>query len=235
MNDARLGKIYSSLSARELARLKLQLFKNGQSEDLRFQSATAGAQAFEYWQLIGLLRATDAELGWYLLHLRERVRVIQQRWAMVAVFHWALQMESLSLFAEFGMTPRSASMGKAHDGLLALLRRGPALPFGGASPVDASRMTEMVRRIVESVATLVEEAWADLLAVDETLVRVAESFDGEEPLHPDLRELLDETRTALTEIHEALARDGLELDLPVAPAERTLDALLAIIAKEAKR
>ena len=32
MNDARLSKIYSSLSARELARLKLQLFKNGQPE-----------------------------------------------------------------------------------------------------------------------------------------------------------------------------------------------------------
>ncbi len=56
MNEARLGKIYSSLSARELARLKLQLFKNGQPEDLRFQSATSGAQGFEYWQLIGLLR-----------------------------------------------------------------------------------------------------------------------------------------------------------------------------------
>jgi hypothetical protein len=65
---------------------------------------------------------------------------------------------------------------------------------------------------------------------------VAEGFDGQEPLHLELREVLDETRTALTEIHEALARDGLlELDLPVATAERTLDALLAIIAKEAKR
>ncbi len=235
MNDARLGKIYSSLSARELARLKLQLFKNGQPEDLRFQSATSGAQAYEYWQLIGLLRATDGELGWYLLHLRERVRVIQQRWAMVAVFHWALQMESLSLFAEFGMTPRSASMGKAHDGLLALLRRGPVLPFGGEPPLDASQMTEMVRRIMESVATLVRQAWADLLAVDDTLSRIAERFDGEEPLHPELRELLDETRAVLMEIHEGLAQDGPALDLPVTPAERTRDALLAIIAREAKR
>ena len=141
MNDARLGRIYSTLSAKELALLKLQLFKNGQQEDLRFQSATAGAQAFEYWQLVGLLRATDGELGWYLLHLRERVRVIQQRWAMVSVFHlWALQVDELFLFAEFEMKPKSASMGKAQDGLAALLARGPVLPFGGeprSPPTDS--------------------------------------------------------------------------------------------------
>jgi hypothetical protein len=36
-------------------------------------------------------------------------------------------------------------------------------------------------------------------------------------------------------IHEELAQEGLALELPAVPAERTLDALLAIIAKEAKR
>ncbi len=87
-------------------------------------------------------------------------------------------------------------------------------------------MTEMVRAIMESVATLVGDAWADFAAVDETLSQIAESFDGEEPLHPDLRELLDETRAVLLEIHQELARDGLSLDLPAAPAERTRDALM---------
>ncbi len=121
MNDARLDKIYSSLSAKELALLKIRLFKNGQPEDLRLQSATSGAQAFEYWPLIGLLHATDAEIGWYLLHLRERARVIQQRWATVSVFRlWALQADALFAFAEFELKPKSAIMGKAQDRLVAL-------------------------------------------------------------------------------------------------------------------
>jgi len=56
--------------------------------------------------------------------------------------------------------------------------------------------------------------------VEMVLEEVAQEFDGEDPLLPPVREVLDKTHQDLVELHSSLPHADVEVDLPEPDEER---------------
>jgi hypothetical protein len=88
-------------------------------------------------------------------------------------------------------------------------------------------VTERQERWDEPMAALAESlregapwCWQELRAVEMVLEEVAQEFDGEDPLLPPVREVLDKTRQGLLELHPLLDFVDVEADLPEPDEER---------------
>jgi hypothetical protein len=80
------------------------------------------------------------------------------------------------------------------------------------------------------VAADLTRAWGELLALEEVIRKTAEHFGGDEPIHPDARELLDKVKATTLMLVEDLKSD-FDLVLPDRPDESTLRWLSARIGK----
>ena len=110
------------------------------------------------------------------------------------------------------------------------------LSLKGSSGItlEDPRLARLSEAITETVAAELTELWSELLALDEVVREVGEKFDGEEPLHPECRALLDTTRERVLALAKALPPSFGELILPPEPAPRVRHALAAIIEQEAR-
>ena len=89
------------------------------------------------------------------------------------------------------------------------------------------RVTDRQERWDEAMAALrqslregVPWCWQELRAVEMVLAEVAEEFDGEDPLVPAVREVLDKTRQDLVELHPLLSFVDVEVELTEPDEER---------------
>lgn len=103
----------------------------------------------------------------------------------------------------------------------------------GADSLDP-RLPELAEAITETIAAELCATWAELLALDEVVLEVTGQFDGEEPLHPEARTLLDETKESVIALAKDLPPPFGELILPTEPAPQVRRALAAIIEQEAR-
>ncbi len=102
------------------------------------------------------------------------------------------------------------------------------------SALDDPRLDGLPEALTETVAAELTALWAELLALDAVVREVADQFDGEEPLHPGCRALLDETKLAVASLAGNLPQTFGELLLPTEPAARVREALATIIEREAR-
>ena len=109
-----------------------------------------------------------------------------------------------------------------------------ALMGSPGSALDDPRLEGLSAAITTTVAAELTELWAELLALDEVIREVGEQFDGEEPLHPGCRALLDETKLAVASLAGNLPQTFGELLLPTEPSSQVREALAAIIQQEAR-
>jgi hypothetical protein len=89
------------------------------------------------------------------------------------------------------------------------------------------RVTERQERWEEAMAALRESlregipwCWQELRAAETVLAEVAEEFNGEDPLLPPVREVLDKTHQDLVELHPLLSFVDVEVELPEPDEER---------------
>jgi hypothetical protein len=89
------------------------------------------------------------------------------------------------------------------------------------------QVTERQERWDEAMAALREGlregvpwCWQELRAAETALAEVAEEFNGEDPLLPPVREVLDKTHQDLVELHPLLSFVDVEVDLPEPDEER---------------
>ena len=67
----------------------------------------------------------------------------------------------------------------------------------------------------EGIRLWLVSLWQELRAIDIVLQEVADEFDGEDPLRPIMRGIVEKTRGKLTRLHELLAAvRPLELEEP---------------------
>jgi hypothetical protein len=82
------------------------------------------------------------------------------------------------------------------------------------------RWDEAMAGLAGSLREGVPWCWQELRAVETVLDEVAEEFDGEDPLLPQVREVLDKTRQGLLELHPLLGFVDVDADLPEPDEER---------------
>ena len=82
------------------------------------------------------------------------------------------------------------------------------------------RWDEAMAALAESLREGVPWCWQELRAVETVLDEVAEEFDGEDPLLPPVREVLDKTHQDLVELQPLLRFVDADCDLPEPDEER---------------
>jgi hypothetical protein len=92
-------------------------------------------------------------------------------------------------------------------------------PFGegGLDEMRESVKTVLVRGIVDR--------WDDLVATEAVLEEIAADFDNEDPLKPQTRSALDESKQRLLRIRDELKEHGVEIEL-LLPSEAATQASL---------
>ena len=89
------------------------------------------------------------------------------------------------------------------------------------------RVTELQERWDEAMAALAESlkegvpwCWQEVRAAEVVLEEVAQEFDGEDPLVPAVRRILDKTRQDLIDLKPLLRFVDVEVELPELDEER---------------
>jgi hypothetical protein len=119
----------------------------------------------------------------------------------------------------------------------ARLRAQQAIAASPASPIQEAleesvgyRVTDRKERWDEAMAALRERlredtpwCWQELRAVETVLEEVAREFDGEDPLLPPVRNVLDKAHQELAELPTMLTAVDVEVELPEPDEERVAD------------
>jgi hypothetical protein len=82
------------------------------------------------------------------------------------------------------------------------------------------RWDEAMAALRQSLRERIPWCWQELRAVETVLDEVAEEFNGEDPLLPPVRQVLDKTRQDLVELQPLLGFVDAEVDLPELDEER---------------
>jgi len=85
------------------------------------------------------------------------------------------------------------------------------------------RWDEAMAALAESLREGVPWCWQELRAAEMVLGEVAVEFDGEDPLVPAVRRILDKTHQDLVELQPLLAMVDVEVDLPEPDEERVAE------------
>ena len=126
------------------------------------------------------------------------------------------------------------------EALWELAKRAPSWPPAAmatppAPPEGQPRTAALGRVLTLLVAAELTEVWGELLALEQIVQERGETFNGEEPLHPLTRAVLEEARTRAQELVEGLKPAFGDLVLPEEPNARAVEALTEIIEQEATK
>ncbi len=104
----------------------------------------------------------------------------------------------------------------------------------GSSREPPSQIDETCSALLKSLKDGVETYWQEMRASQQVLAEAAEEFDGEDPLLPDLRGVLDGIQKELEDLHEQAKRDIEPLELPE-PDENVMARVRSLVQPEADR
>ena len=195
--DARLNRLVPVLTAKERGILVLGSLKSKTPEDTSWRSTMPPSQTTEFNRLIFLMNACNVHLPLYITTIELRTEQLYLR------FHWWHSIISLGQqtwrLAQF--IPASKQT-KAADAISQYYPEAelPWLPDGG----ERSWLT-VEERMEEVILLMLGMLWQDVRAVEIVLDEVAQEFDGEDPLRPVMRGILDRTRKKLSDLHELLS------------------------------
>ena len=98
-----------------------------------------------------------------------------------------------------------------------------------------SRLTEELAPVVAvQLRSAVMETWRELRALERQIDDMTEAFDGEDVLHPHVREQFDDAKRMLLDLHERLPKFTGPFELP--EPEDDLQAMVSkIVERETER
>jgi len=101
---------------------------------------------------------------------------------------------------------------------------------GKKSVAIADELTEaLIGRLRDGIAC----QWQEIRSVEILVQEVADEFEGEDPMTPELRAVFEQAKTGLTDVAETLDRCGIETEMPE-PTEDVLDKIRLVAHRELK-
>jgi len=86
------------------------------------------------------------------------------------------------------------------------LALGDKMPGLGRRPTGESAGDDIASALEERIRDEARARWGELTALDSVVTEIATAFDGEDPLQPDIRVVLEGTRKRLEELTEEIGR-----------------------------
>ena len=208
LGDRRLDRLYPALSAKERAILILRAWKAGDDPEPQIRSTIPNNQVFAYDRLIALMRRASGDLTNVILVVVQLVEQLSLRWCWLASLHVAaLNAEDVASVA------LAAVRGKERIALRRALRPRMARfamslcgdpRWGQADEVQRMSGDVIAAGLIAAMREIWPQRWQELRAVEIVLDEVAQEFDGEDPLDPEVRILLDTCRADLLDLKERI-------------------------------
>ena len=206
-----LERLYPALSPKERAILILRAWKAGEEHDPQIRYTILTRQVEEYNRLIALMRGASGELAQYILLLVQTVEQLALRWAWLASVHLAA-LNACAL-AEAGLEAATGRKEKAalRRALKPLMARFAVALYGDPRWGTGDGSTKMTGGVVaegliEGMREIWPQRWRELRAAEIVVAEAAEEFDGEDPLDPEVRLMLDACRADLLDLREQIER-----------------------------
>ena len=189
--DARLNKLSPVLSARERAVLSLKSLKDKTPEDPSWRRTMPREQTEEFNRLISLMNACNVYLPLYISVLHEKVEQLYlrfdiERMGLLEKAAALLEEDYPEDIAKYTVRPWSK-----------LARKQKQV----STPTFLRSLSADVR---EDAFKELCVRWQELRAVEIVAAEIAQSFDGEDPLPPEIRQQVDATRLSVAEIRRSL-------------------------------
>lgn len=203
--ETRVKHVYGGLTVKERAILRLRAYKEDRAEDPELYRSTPQFQVGQVDREMAFVDALHDHVAWFASLLASHADGLRLRHALAGALglweaHAGRIVESLA---------RPELPEEAKAALWSLCEEAPLVRMEG-------KASELCEAFVDGVAEGLARVWSELLAVDEVVAWGAERFEGEEPLHPEVRYDIEAVRAQLV----ALARE-VEVRRPgfVLPAE----------------
>jgi hypothetical protein len=205
--DARLKRLAPTLSAKERAMLVLRSLREKTAEDPAWRSTMPRDQTVEFNRLIVLMNACNIYLPLYI------TMVEQSTERLFTKLHWLITMTQFG--SAFWDLASLLPAGKRKQAEKLAARSLPRLELpwvGEEHELSWLNLAENMERGLREELILLGQ---DLRAIDSVVDSVSMEFDGEDPLRPVMRGIVEKTRSSLTQLHEFLSlREPFDLPEP---------------------
>lgn len=182
--DTRLSKLIPALSAKERALLALRAVKAGQ-DATEFHRSMPSDQRHDYIRYAGLAFVAECQLG-------SLVHVIKN------------QIDNLDFDLQHIDLLEKAAARLERDGPSAVATE-PVRTVGRRKPVTVPAFLRGLAQESRNYAFQeLSVRWQELRAVELVTGEIAVSFDGEDPLHPEVRGWIETSRQQVASVHERL-------------------------------
>jgi hypothetical protein len=101
-------------------------------------------------------------------------------------------------------------------------------------PAEGVFDDELLRGLAVSIRAEVKCHWLQRLTFELVIDEMTEEFAGEDILQPDVREVFDEAKAKLIELHERAQHYTGPFDLPAEPDDETLASIRRIVARQVR-
>ncbi len=206
-----------ALPAKERALLALHALKEDRQAPLLIRWTLPDREQPAYHRLISTINALNCELASVIMVLHEQAEKASLRLAWLLTTQvWGSEVGVLCDW----LLSSCSDLNRTDRKLVRQLRqRAPTmrkLPFDLTKPVEREPDCgdELGRALAISVRDALLQHWPEVRAIEIVVQETAEELDGEDPLHPDVRRQLDETKRTLAEVHEGFAPFAGTMELP---------------------
>jgi hypothetical protein len=204
--DGRLNRLTPGLSAKERAILILRSTRQGTPEDPQIRLSMPREQSAEFNRLIVLMNACNIYLPLYITVVEHRAEQLCIRLAWIHSLT-ALGMQAFRLAELLPVSKRP----RAEE----VIDRWPLLELPWDPEERDLSWLNIAEQMTKGLRAQLVYLWEELRSIESVLDEVAQEFDGEDPLRPIMRDVLDTTRKKLTDLHAALSEsEPLELKEP---------------------
>jgi hypothetical protein len=205
--ESRLDRLYPALTAKERGLLVLHAYKAGETPDPLIYRTCPSEQGPAFNRYIHLMNAMNVELATVLVIMREQMdkAELKYSWLMTALI-WGLETQVLGRHALAATKDR-----KLRKDIRRLMARAPSdlqvpldLTVPPEEPVTFEKGygDETVKALLFGIKQSLQQHWCELRSIEIGVQEVAEEFGGEDPLHADTREMIDECLRSCTKIRD---------------------------------
>src|SRR5581483_105161 len=184
--DARLSRLSPVLTARERAVLVLKSLKDKTPEDPSWRRSMPPEQTEEFNRLIVLMNACNVYLPLYISVLHERVEQLYLR------FYW------YDTVLGFGLHPwKLAELvppARRKQAEEAVNRGFPVVDLPWSAEEHRYSWTTVTDDMYKGIRLLTVSLWQEVRSVDIVIAEVAAELNGEDPMRPIMRGILEQTR-----------------------------------------
>jgi hypothetical protein len=231
----RLDRMLRALTGKERALIFLREYRVGKTDDAHGPSFNVAREDAEYWKLVKMIGAVNGEVGTLIYLLHAQIGEVSARLAyLYAMRALAVDRWLLGQYIEL-VVPTPLTRGQRRNGAINVvvcdreeaetLRKmrtvADRITAEGRLvklPLDVDAVTEDETRMTAAlVARAVRDGLADVwtqLKAAEVVIDECREAVGDDPLRPNLRELLDDTKQECLQAHAELQAFIGEWDLP---------------------